>query len=215
MRQRRVPEVVRDGTAGLIALYLTAAIGLLARAGSAPDEARGVVVEVRGDVVAPGMYLVDPPTLAAAVEAAGGPWMADAGGPVRDGDVVEVGPAGPRVVGPEVAGGEPILAAVVEVGPVAATPGGSSEAGRGAAAGGGAGGGGAGGGGALQGVLDLNAADAAELDSLPGIGPSLAAAILADRAANGPFPSVDALDRVKGIGPATVERLRGRVVVGR
>jgi hypothetical protein len=74
--------------------------------------------------------------------------MADAGGPVRDGDVVEVGPAGPRVVGPEVAGGEPILAAVVEVGPVAATPGGSSEAGRGAAAGGGAGGGGAGGAGA-------------------------------------------------------------------
>ena len=64
-------------------------------------------------------------------------------------------------------------------------------------------------------MIDVNLADAAELASLPGIGPSLAAAILADRAANGPFPSVEALDRVKGIGPSTVERLRARVVVGR
>ncbi len=66
---------------------------------------------------------------------------------------------------------------------------------------------------ATGGVLDLNAATAAELELLPRIGPKLAAAIVADRAARGPFKSVDDLDRVPGIGARTVERLRGWVVV--
>jgi competence protein ComEA len=58
------------------------------------------------------------------------------------------------------------------------------------------------------GPVDLNAADAAELTRLPGIGPALAARIVASRAADGPFRSADDLARVAGIGPATVERLR-------
>lgn len=62
------------------------------------------------------------------------------------------------------------------------------------------------------GPVDLNHATAAELERLPGIGPALAARIVADREANGPFRSVDDLDRVRGIGPATVERLRPFVV---
>jgi competence protein ComEA len=62
--------------------------------------------------------------------------------------------------------------------------------------------------------IDLNRADAATLDRLPGIGPVLAAAIVADRAARGPFASVEDLGRVRGIGPRTVERLAGRVVLG-
>ncbi len=61
--------------------------------------------------------------------------------------------------------------------------------------------------------LDLNSATAAQLESLPGIGPRRAEDIVADRAARGPFESVDDLDRVPGIGPRTLERLRPFVVV--
>lgn len=56
--------------------------------------------------------------------------------------------------------------------------------------------------------LDVDTAGASALDRLPGIGPSLAARIVADRESRGPFGGVEALARVKGIGPALVERLR-------
>ena len=51
--------------------------------------------------------------------------------------------------------------------------------------------------------LDLDAATAAEIQALPGIGPTLAARIVADRDSNGPFGSLEQLCRVKGMGPAT------------
>lgn len=63
-------------------------------------------------------------------------------------------------------------------------------------------------------VLELNTADAAALAGLPGIGPVLAARIVAYRDSAGPFPDVDALQGVKGIGPATLERLRPRLRAG-
>lgn len=63
--------------------------------------------------------------------------------------------------------------------------------------------------GAGQGAVDPNTATEAELTSLPRIGPSLAARIVAHR----PFASVDELVRVPGIGPATLERLRPHVAV--
>lgn len=56
--------------------------------------------------------------------------------------------------------------------------------------------------------IDLNTATAAQLELLPGVGPTLAARIVQDRQANGPFKSVDDLDRVKGIGPGIVEKVR-------
>jgi competence protein ComEA len=56
--------------------------------------------------------------------------------------------------------------------------------------------------------LELNRASEADLVLLPGIGPSLARRIVASREEEGLFPTVDALDRVRGIGPATLERLR-------
>ena len=59
--------------------------------------------------------------------------------------------------------------------------------------------------------IDLNTADATALDTLPGIGPVLAARIVADREANGPFATVADLDRVPGVGPATVAELEGLV----
>lgn len=62
-------------------------------------------------------------------------------------------------------------------------------------------------------AVNLNTATLDELVSLPGIGPKKAQAILDDRAARGRYASVDALDRVKGIGPATVKRLRSHVTV--
>lgn len=61
--------------------------------------------------------------------------------------------------------------------------------------------------------VDLNRADEADLVTLPGIGPALAGRILAERERRGRFRSVDELLEVRGIGPATLERLRDRVVV--
>jgi competence protein ComEA len=66
---------------------------------------------------------------------------------------------------------------------------------------------------APTGPLDLNSATAAELETLPGIGPVLAAEIVAFREANGPFAAVDAIVDVPGIGPATLERIRELVTV--
>ena len=56
--------------------------------------------------------------------------------------------------------------------------------------------------------IDVNDADAAALESLPGIGPALAAAIVEYRERVGSFSTLDDLDAVAGIGPATIERLR-------
>ena len=57
------------------------------------------------------------------------------------------------------------------------------------------------------GRVDLNRATAKELEALPGIGPSLARAIVEDRRENGPFRGVRDLERVSGIGPATARKL--------
>lgn len=63
------------------------------------------------------------------------------------------------------------------------------------------------------GLVDLNAATVDELDTLPGIGPVTAAAIVAWRDANGKFTSIDQLGDVDGIGPARLEKLRDLVRV--
>lgn len=63
-------------------------------------------------------------------------------------------------------------------------------------------------------TVDLNLASAAELAAaLHGIGMKKAEAIVAYREQNGPFKSADELVKVKGIGLATVERNRSRIVV--
>ncbi|MFL5448764.1 MAG: ComEA family DNA-binding protein [Gemmatimonadales bacterium] len=60
--------------------------------------------------------------------------------------------------------------------------------------------------------LDLNTASISELDALPGIGPSKAAAILQYRERQGRFSTVDELERVSGFGPAAISRLRDQLV---
>lgn len=62
-------------------------------------------------------------------------------------------------------------------------------------------------------TVDINTADATMLETIPGIGPVLATAIVQHRDENGPFPSVDALIDVSGIGPATLESVRPYVTV--
>ena len=56
--------------------------------------------------------------------------------------------------------------------------------------------------------IDVNSADEAQLDLLPGIGPRLAARIVEERRTEGSFASLDELVRVAGLGPRLVERLR-------
>ena len=62
--------------------------------------------------------------------------------------------------------------------------------------------------------IDLNHADAATLEALPGIGPEKAATIVDWRAHHGEFETLDALDEVPGIGRATILAIRRYVTLG-
>ncbi|MFI2366397.1 helix-hairpin-helix domain-containing protein [Promicromonospora sp. NPDC019610] len=170
-------------------------------AGGLPGEAGGeLLVHVVGEVARPGLVtLPDGARVADAVEAAGGV--------TRKADLTAVNLARTVVDGEQLyvpKPGEPV--------PGAAAPG---AGGAPAAGGGGAGGGGAGGGaGGTAGAVDINTADAAGLEALPGVGPSIAQAIVEWRETNGAFASVDELDDVPGIGPATLDELRDSARVG-
>jgi competence ComEA-like helix-hairpin-helix protein len=60
--------------------------------------------------------------------------------------------------------------------------------------------------------IDVDVAPAGELARLPKVGPRLAKTIVADRQANGPFGSLDGLDRVAGIGPGLLKTIGPHVV---
>lgn len=152
-----------------------------------------VVVQVVGQVRKPGVVEIRPGSrVRDAVEAAGGA--------LPTADLAAVNMA--RVV----TDGEQIQVP---------KPGESVTAAPGGAAGGtGTGNGSATGSGAAGGVVDINTADAAGLDSLPGVGPVLAERIIQWRQENGRFTSVDDLGEVSGIGEKMLERLRPLVRVG-
>ena len=168
--------------------------GARASAAAAPGQAPGgategppttlgaLVVQAAGAVVHPGVYrLADGARVADLVAAAGGP--------AADADVERVPLAarladGQRVSVPRL--GQPS--------DPAATPAtGGAATGR------------------VAGPIDLNAADVADLDTLPGVGPATAAAIVAYRDKHGRFRSVDDLGDVPGIGPAKLAALRDLV----
>ncbi len=151
--------------------------------------APGIVVHAAGAVRTPGLYRLD-----------GGARVADlvdaAGGPADDVDLDRVNLAAPLVDGQRVY--VPRLGE--EVPPAVGT--------------GGAGPGETGSGGASVGPVALNTATVDELDTLPGVGPTTAQAIVDHRTRNGPFRSVEDLLEVRGIGPAKLEALRDLVTVG-
>ncbi len=60
-------------------------------------------------------------------------------------------------------------------------------------------------------VIDLNAATEQQLDTLPGVGPSTARAIIAYRVQHGPFARIEDLLNVRGIGPVKLDALRDLV----
>jgi DNA uptake protein and related DNA-binding proteins len=61
------------------------------------------------------------------------------------------------------------------------------------------------------GKIDLDVASEAEIESLRGIGPSMAKRIVADRDSLGPFGSLKGLERVRGIGPKLAAKIDSSV----
>lgn len=140
-----------------------------------------VVIFISGAVQEAGVYEL--PEGARIVDA-----LARAGGFALDANVNTINQAAPLHDGDQV-----FVPTLVEE-PAAPTPGVSSSAPAASSAGG---------------LINVNSAGPAELEQLPGIGPSLAQAIIDNR----PYGLVDELDRVPGIGPATLEKLRPYVTV--
>ena len=64
-----------------------------------------------------------------------------------------------------------------------------------------------------KGQVNINRASVEELDALPGVGPATAQAIVDEREANGPFASVEDIQRVTGIGEKKFEKLEGSICV--
>jgi len=65
-----------------------------------------------------------------------------------------------------------------------------------------------------DGRVDINLADAALLETLPGIGPAIAQRIIEYREMNGPFATIEEIQKVSGIGLAKFEGIRGTITVG-
>ena len=64
-------------------------------------------------------------------------------------------------------------------------------------------------------AINLNTADKAALESLNGVGPAKAEAIIKYRDEHGSFKSVDDLLNVKGVGPKMLEKIKDQVEVGK
>jgi competence protein ComEA len=151
-----------------------------------------IAIHVVGAVQQPGVYHL-------VVGARGDDALRAAGGPTRDADVRRVNLAAPLMDGqqfvvPRV--GERLTTTVPSLGSVV---GGQSAGDTGINPGVNLG---------APLLVDLNQATVAELDQLPGVGPSTARAIIDHRTRNGPFASVDDLLAVRGIGPAKLAELK-------
>lgn len=155
---------------------------------SGPDPAAGIVVAVTGRVRHPGLvHLPAGARVADAIDAAGG---------VLPGTDLSFVNLARRLTD-----GELLVIGVTP--PPGLAAGGTGPGGSG----------GSGSGGATDGKVNLNTATLAELDGLPGIGPTLAQNIIDYRAAHGGFHSVDELRQVNGIGDAKFAQLKDRVTV--
>lgn len=165
-------------------------------------------VHVSGAVLGPGLVRLPPGARAAEAVAAAGGLAADAdpaavnlAAPVADGQQLHVpalGTAAPPAQAISPAAGAP--AALGGIAPASAVGGAPALGAAGAGPAGGA-------------PVDLNQADAAELERLPGVGPALAARILQHRQSHGPFRDVQGLLEVSGIGQKTLDRFVHLLVV--
>jgi competence protein ComEA len=156
--------------------------------GEAPDDAGdGLVVEVSGAVARPGLYTL--PTGARVADA-----IAAAGG---YGPRVDAGAADLALnLAAGVRDGEKIRVPSRDDTPGGPPASGATGTGRGD-----------------TGHIDVNAASASELDTLPGVGPATAAKIIAAREER-PFATVQELLERKVVGAATFEKLRDLVTAG-
>ncbi|SMF29885.1 competence protein ComEA [Cellulosimicrobium cellulans J34] len=161
----------------------TTGAGAAGGAGAGTDPSSGVVVHVVGQVASPGLVTVGADARVAEAIEA-------AGGATTEADLAALNLARTVTDGEQIhvpRPGEAVpAAAAAPAHESAGTPGGP---------------------------LDLNTADVAALDALPGIGPVLAERIVAWREENGPFTAVDELGEVSGIGPAVLADVRDLVRV--
>lgn len=174
--------------------------------GAVPAE---IIVSVVGMVHHPGVVTV--PGTARVADAVNA-----AGGMLPEASPASVNLASPLVDGQQILVGPDPLPELSTGGTSAGAPDGGAGAAGGvgggaAGAGGGAGGGGRGAGGG--GLVNINTASEAELETVTGIGPATAKKIVAHREQHGPFTSVDQLEEVPGIGPAKLEGMRAEVTV--
>lgn len=148
-----------------------------------------VYVDVDGAVASPGVYrLQDGARVSQAIDAAGGLTAeADVTGLNRASKVTD----GQKIYVPTVGEQQAALAA------------GGADGGAAAASGTGA----------SSGLVNINTASAAELQTLSGIGPSMAQSIIDERTQNGAFASVDDLMRVSGIGEKKLAKIKDCICV--
>ena len=153
------------------------------------SSAAEVYVDVDGAVVRPGVYrLKDGARVSQAIDAAGGLTAeADVTGLNRASKVAD----GQKIYVPKV--GEQQAAAAVggAESSAATTPGAGSS----------------------SELVNINTASAAELQTLSGIGPSMAQSIIDERTKNGAFASVDDLMRVSGIGEKKLAKIKDCICV--
>lgn len=63
-------------------------------------------------------------------------------------------------------------------------------------------------------AVNINTATQSELESVKGLGPAKAQAIISYRKENGGFKTLEELDHVKGFGKASVDKLKGELTIG-
>lgn len=152
------------------------------------SSAAEVYVDVDGAVVRPGVYrLKDGARVSQAIDAAGGL--------TAEADVTGLNRAS------KITDGQKIYVPTVGEQQAAAAVGGADSAAV------------ASGAGSSSGLVNINTASAAELQTLSGIGPSMAQSIIDERTQNGAFASVDDLMRVSGIGEKKLAKIKDCICV--